>query len=271
MSSRDLTTLLTLFTFVLAAIIHMVTIVHSGAWWNKNSAEWYDLDPAVLRDDLSRRDLSTRDARTAAGLINVLAWLCFLFPLTSAAAVLSRDYRHRESLHAWMVVLGFAAFFTECVSRLMAMGMENVVFWVSRDFNLEDWGASTTKDDQIGWRVVEILHTINNGIIMWVEAFEWLAMGGIMFLLFVSISTESEHPAVFSRRFGRLSLFISLVSVCTFAAHVFRIESHRVFVVWQFILLTVNVLILYPLWFVYLSKRLPEAVADLAAANIVGQ
>merc|ERR1711935_743086 len=90
--------------------------------------------------------------------------------------------------------------------------------------------------------------------------------GGIMFLLFVSVSNPTVP--VFSRRFGNLSGLISFASVLTFAAHVFLLEAHRAFVVFQCILVMVNVFILYPLWFISLSRMLPEAVAALTAANI---
>lgn len=101
---------------------------------------------------------------------------------------------------------------------------------------------------------------------MWVETFEWLAMGGIMFLVLVSIVTETVP--VFPRGFGYLSGLIALASVLTFAAGVFRLEAHHVYANLQLALLVVNTFFFYPWWFTSLSVRLPQAVADLMAANI---
>lgn len=263
--SRDLTCLLALVLFVLASILNMVEIVAQNRWWQENRAAWYAMNPVVFKD---RATHHTNHLRTAAGFVNAIGWFVFLFPLSRLSTVLSRGGKRRGAVgvHLWMVVLGFGAFLAEIVCRLLTTGMENVVDWIRQDFNLKDWGASTSGADDLGWKAMELLIMLNHGIVMWVETFEWLAMGGIMFLVLVSIVTETVP--VFPRGFGYLSGLIALASVLTFAAGVFRLEAHHVYANLQLALLVVNTFFFYPWWFTSLSVRLPQAVADLMAANI---
>lgn len=252
---RDPSCMLALCAFLLAHFLQMVAVLKEDLWWEDRTSLWYDLDPLILQERWSIY-LELRFVRTVTGLVNMAAWFLFLFVISQLSWELSDGMNRKFGLHLWMNVLVFAGFFTECVSRLMTMGMENIVDWVSRQFNIKDWGASKSGRDDLGWKVVELLHTVNNGIIMWVEVFEWLAIGVIMFLVFVSISTESV--SVFPRPFATLSSLLSVVSVLTFALNVFRLDAHQVFAPLQLTFLSLN-LILYPLWFWTLSGVLPRA------------
>merc|ERR1740124_1401605 len=97
-------------------------------------------------------------------------------------------------------------------------------------------------------------------------------MGSIMFLVFVSVSTSTV--SIFPRRFGTVSGIVALLSMLTFAANVFRLDSHRVFAPLQITLIVLNVSFLYPIWFITLASTLPDAelapVAGDGAAALPG-
>ena len=78
----------------------------------------------------------------------------------------------------------------ELIARLLMVGMTNAAMWLARDFNLDDW---TEEGDGTGWRVLEMIHIVTHGMILWVDAFETLAMFGIVSILFYSVATEPKY------------------------------------------------------------------------------
>lgn len=78
----------------------------------------------------------------------------------------------------------------ELIARLLMVGMTNAAMWLARDFNLDDW---TEVGDGTGWRVLEMIHIVTHGMTLWVDAFETLAMFGIVSILFYSVATEPKY------------------------------------------------------------------------------
>jgi hypothetical protein len=70
-----------------------------------------------------------------------------------------------------MAVLAIAASITEFVSRLMHVGSWNAANWLSKDFQLEDWGGqnANTSPNGIGFKALEIEYQVTQGMVLWVD------------------------------------------------------------------------------------------------------
>jgi len=66
--------------------------------------------------------------------------------------------------------------------------MTNASLWLAQDFNLEDWDDGDVMGT--GWRVLEMIHIVTAGMLLWIDAFESLALFGIVSVIFYSIETE---------------------------------------------------------------------------------
>ena len=76
----------------------------------------------------------------------------------------------------------------ELLARLLVAGMTNASLWLAQDFNLEDWDDGDVMGT--GWRVLEMIHIVTAGMLLWIDAFESLALFGIVSVIFYSIETE---------------------------------------------------------------------------------
>jgi hypothetical protein len=76
----------------------------------------------------------------------------------------------------------------ELLSRLLVAGMTNASLWLARDFNLNDWDDGDVMGT--GWRVLEMIHIATAGMLLWIDAFESLAILGIVSIMFYSVETE---------------------------------------------------------------------------------
>ena len=77
----------------------------------------------------------------------------------------------------------------ELMARLLTVGMTNASQWLAKDFNLDDWDS---QGDGTGWRVLEMIHIVSRGMLLWIDAFEALALFGIVVLIFYSVATEPK-------------------------------------------------------------------------------
>lgn len=237
---------------------------------------WYRLDPDGLRA-LHEDRSGVRTSRTIGGVVNAFAWFSLVIPVVRVAMVLSKGGRRRPGAHALMVSLVLGASFTETLCRLIDVGVDLTVDWIATDFNLDDWGLGTTKQgsttttsDGTGRRAVEVLYLLSRGFTLWVEAFEFLALGGIMLIVFFSLSTELPDGVVssssssysFPRCWGSLSFVVALLSLATFAVHALRVDDHPAYARVHAVVTVFNAFVLLPLWFLSLSTSLPEALVD---------
>lgn len=83
----------------------------------------------------------------------------------------------------------------ELLAHLLTVGMTNASQWLARDFNLNDWDDSMA-DDGTGWRVLEMIHIVTMGMVLWVDAFEAMALFGIVVVMFYSVTTEQTFSNV---------------------------------------------------------------------------
>jgi len=92
--------------------------------------------------------------------------------------------------HVLLASLSVCGGIMELLARLLTVGTTNVANWLAKDFNLNNW---TSDNDGTGWRVLEMIHMITNGMTLWVDAFETLAFFGITSVFFYSVAKEPKY------------------------------------------------------------------------------
>ena len=120
-------------------------------------------------------------------MIGVLGWFLLAVPIVQMAWILSKGGKRKLGVHILLASLGVGGAGVECFARLMMVGLSNASFWLAKDFNLDSWDS---EGDGTGWRVLEMIHVVTRGLILWVDAFEAIALFGVTVLLFYSVRTE---------------------------------------------------------------------------------
>ena len=122
-----------------------------------------------------------------AAMIGVLGWFLLAVPIVQLAWILSKGGKRKLGVHILLASLGVGGAGVESFARMMMVGLSNTSMWLAKDFNLDSWDS---EGDGTGWRVLEMIHIATRGLILWVDAFEALALFGVTVLLFYSVQTE---------------------------------------------------------------------------------
>lgn len=121
-------------------------------------------------------------------LLGALAWFWLIVPVVQSAWVLSKGFKRAVGPHMLLAGLAICGGIIELLARLLVAGMTNASLWLAQDFNLEDWDDGDVMGT--GWRVLEMIHIVTAGMLLWIDAFESLALFGIVSVIFYSIETE---------------------------------------------------------------------------------
>jgi hypothetical protein len=73
--------------------------------------------------------------------------------------------------------------------------MNNAQEWLAKDFNLSDWGSEGESSGD-GWRVLEMIHIVTSGMLLWIDSFEALAIFGIVVIIWYSVGMEPKFKLV---------------------------------------------------------------------------
>jgi hypothetical protein len=73
--------------------------------------------------------------------------------------------------------------------------MNNAMEWLAKDFNLSDWGGDGQSNGD-GWRVLEVIHIVTQGMLLWIDTFESLATLGIVIIIWFSVALEPKFQYV---------------------------------------------------------------------------
>lgn len=76
--------------------------------------------------------------------------------------------------------------------------MNNAQEWLAKDFNLSDWG-SDGESSWDGWRVLEMIHIVTRGMLLWIDSFEALTIFGIVLIIWYSVGLEPKFKYVKKR------------------------------------------------------------------------
>ena len=97
--------------------------------------------------------------------------------------------------HSSAQQLGVVGGIIELLTRLIAVGMNNAQQWLAKDFNLSDWGSEGESSGD-GWRVLEMIHIVKRGMLLWIDSFEALAIFGIVIIIWYSVGMEPKFKVV---------------------------------------------------------------------------
>jgi len=167
------------------------------------------------------------------------------------AWILSRGGKRRLTLHIIMVLLVISGSFTELIARLLKLGMNGIMGWVSTDFNLSDWSGSS---DNTGWKTLKLIAMLVSGILFLVEAFEWLALSGITIIIVISVKSLPASTRIFSNFWSNFGILLSCFCIIEFLSDGLRLISWSDFHIVAGIVRLVTTIILLPAWLCILGS-----------------
>jgi len=222
------------------------------------------LDPTFLQEEWEFR-MDHRPQFLSAGILNGLAWFFFCFPMIQLAWILSQRGSKSIWLHIAIAVLALVGSFTEWIARFLYIGSSVATQWLVKEFNLDNWlPGSNNSNDEIGWRVLEISHIIASGMVIFIDAFEWIILFVVLVLVHISVRKWRVHDASsFGACWNSIGLFIALLSLLDFIAEILRLDGFQLFGQIAFWYAAANRLVLLPLWLIILGCRLPYASMKL--------
>lgn len=231
------------------------------------------LDPDFLSSHwFDRRDLI--GIHLSGSFLIAVSWVLLTIPFVQVAWIMSDGGKRMLWLHSTMVILCVAASTTEFVSRLMHVGAWNAADWLARDFYLDDWRNSNTVDNGaangIGWKSVELSYQITEGMILWIDGFEYFALFGILILNFISCKRSSSGLLGNEMCLAGTGFVIGCLSLVDFFFLILRFKNWDTYNLVSIIMTVLIRLVLLPGWLMLLSIKLPPAVQEFGeqrAAN----
>jgi hypothetical protein len=254
----DCICILSALLFFASNLMEIISDILTGRDGEINYQYLKELEPDYLMNRWLGQDQTTARLALAAGIIKTLAWFTFMVPILQVAWILSRGGKRKLSCHVLISTLAIGGTLGEVISRLMLLGSYQASNWVAKDFNLYNW-TDRVNDDNIGWRVLQISYIIVEGAIIWVDAFEWLALFGIFAGLYYSIVTLPHDGHSLGIWLARLGLLIGLLCLFDFVSDLLRVENWSAFSKFAVLISIVNMLVLLPCWLILLSIQLPSA------------
>jgi len=242
------------FCFVVSNALGIAVTVQRMLHSRNNSRNVYGNMIQLNADWIQRRwehERKIAPLERTSHIFNAAAWLFFLTPVIQLAWGLSRGGKRKIGIHGALVAFAILGCTTEILSRLLLFGAWGSASWISQSFTLTSWSNS---NDAIGWKTLEVVFMILNGMINWVDAFEWICLFVIMSLLYYSIGTQLSERRALSLGWGRLGLVIAFLCVLDFAADLLKVTVEwRTFQNMAIISTIINTCILLPLWLLWLS------------------
>jgi hypothetical protein len=251
----DISSLTAALLFVLGNILDYVYKNKFRSRSHFSYADFTALDPAFIEEEWEYLS-EYRSLELAAGVMNAMAWFALMIPLLQVAWIQSHSGTRQVGVHVTVAALALGGSMTEFIARLLQIGTSLAGEWLAKDFNLDNW-LSESSNDKIGWRTLQVVHLVVRGMLLWVDAAEWLALFGISVLLFVSIQRQTER--LLSLSWASVGLAMGLLSLIDFAADVLRLESWRSFSEVTFWITMINRLVVLPVWLIWLGCQLPRA------------
>jgi len=224
---------------------------------------YVDLDPGYIVMEWGFRVLN-RPMYMAAGVMNTMAWFFLMFPIVQLSWILSQGGTRWISLHIAVAILVLTGSLTEWISHVFYIGSSIASELIVDRFNLDSWITSTSQD-MIGWRTLEITHIVTYGLVSIIGAIEWLVIGIVMVLIHISVMRwrRNVDSTTFGAGWNTLGIFIALMSILEFITEVMRLDGQRYFSQIAFWYSSFNRLILLPSWLLILAMRLPYASLKL--------
>mmetsp|Transcript_5595 Transcript_5595/g.8103 ORF Transcript_5595/g.8103 Transcript_5595/m.8103 type:complete len:307 (+) Transcript_5595:44-964(+) len=251
----DCICLMSAFFFLLSNILGTVLVAKNANHLTFNLQKWVDLEPSYLIDQWNQRSSSSALFQ-ASSIFNAFAWFLFAIPVTQVAWALSRGGKRRVGVH--MAIAGFAlgGALAELIARLLIFGSFGAAMFVHKRFNKEHWlpdSISNGAEDLMGWKALEIVFIITEGIVVWIDAFEWISLFFVLILLYFSVGTQMDDQRKLDMWWARLGLFIGFLTFVDFAIDVLRLEDWKTFTQIAIAISFFNTVLLLPIWLIWLG------------------
>jgi len=248
-------------------ISNVIFFVIFGKYRNRSHFKYEtftQLEPSFIQQEWEFR-IDNRSLELAAGIMNALAWFVLALPILQVAWIQSNQGKRQLGIHVGISVLALGGSISELLAQLLTLGGSNTAEWIAKDFNLNNWTGEDS-NDQIGWRTLEVAYLIMRGMILWIDAIEWLFLFGILTLLYFSV--RSQQDRLLGLRWAHLGLVLALLCIIDFAADVLRLESWRTFSRIAMFTSLISRLIILPVWLIWLARMLPNAKEKMNGPEI---
>lgn len=257
------------------AILYMATscVMIARIVVRRNSSTWNpDTYTELIPEDIENSFINLYDNKAlyyAAGFMNGIFWIIFCLPVIEMAWILSRSGTQSIGSCVAISVFAIGGAMTEWISHLFWMGSTVGTFTVAFDFNMDQWlrpdvaaSLGVSGDDGIGWRDLQITHVVTNGMIWFVDSFEWLCLAGIfIFTFFAVFQWRKDDQTTFGARWNALGLFIGFLAIIEFAMEIVRFKGYKFAGPIVLLYASLNRIILIPAWIISLGFQLPAASA----------
>mmetsp|Transcript_1132 Transcript_1132/g.1665 ORF Transcript_1132/g.1665 Transcript_1132/m.1665 type:complete len:293 (-) Transcript_1132:45-923(-) len=255
--------LISAFCFIVSNALGIAVVVENVVYRDFDSVLWKALDSEYIRETWDfRRSIAPLQA--TSNIFNAAAWLAFSLPVLQLSWTLSRGGKRKVGVHTAIAVLCIAGSMGELVSRLFMFGAFGSASWISNSFNLDKWtnDQGSGSNDMIGWKCLEVSWMLIEGLLLWIDAFEWICLFGILVLLYFSVGTQLKEHRTLPLWWARTGLFIAFLAFVDFAADLLRLEEFRTFAEFAIVIAIVNTCVLLPLWLIVLSCHLHKTLPD---------
>lgn len=171
-----------------------------------------------------------------------------------------------------MVAFVYIGAFTELIARLINTGVSDALAILSTKVNLDDWASASSGElDEVGWRVVEMLHISVRSMSKWIDCFEWICLFVALSIFTLShifelryiISLEDNgrnsrrKSTTFSRKLAIVGLIVAMSSLLEFIGLIARTISWKSWSFISFVISMMNSMVFLPVWLIQLSRELP--------------
>jgi hypothetical protein len=183
-----------------------------------------------------------------------------MFIVIKVTWIQSNAGTRQMGLHISIIVLALGGSFAELLSRLLSLGSVNALGWMAGSFNLDNWNVTSTENDEIGWRTLQMIDIAINGLLLWIDAVEYLFLSGILILFLISIRS-TEGYKMFGMRWAYFGMVMACLGIIEFSCAILRFENWTRFSSLGFIINVLNQIVLFPVWLLWLGCQLPKAEA----------
>jgi hypothetical protein len=237
-------------------------------WKSFNKAEYLTLEPDSIEYEWLRR-IDSRGLEYAAGFLKGAFWIVFSLPIVQMAWVLSRNGTRSVGCNFGIMIFTLAGSWSKWFTAIFWNGIYISFIQLAKNFNLSNWLNSIDAqqfqledEDGLGWRVLEVNFIVTRGLVLVVNAVEWICLAVIFILTFLSVKEwRKEDVSSFGGKWNSMGLFIGVLAAFNFILEVVAFEWSPL--VWIFFILYSALirLILIPLWIIILGFQLPRATS----------
>jgi len=250
-------------------VIQITQIAQQASKWGTGDKSVYvQLIPDNIEYEWVRK-MDRRGLEYASGFLKGVFWIVFCLPLVEMAWVLSRKGKVSLGCNIGIMLFAVAGSWSKWFSSIIWNGTYISYIQLTKNFNLDNWLPSIQAaqyqldgEDGMGWRALEVNYLVSRGLVLVVNALEWLCLAVIFTLTFFSVMQwRKDDQSSFGGKWNALGLFIGILAAIEFVLEIVGVEG--VGLAWVFFVLysALNRLILIPLWIIILGFQLPNATS----------